>query len=251
MKKLLCLALIPGAICSTAMAQSAGSLITSVGGVWLDFAPSSATSLQSTSTFGTFTSTGTGGQIHNTFTMELATTYFVTDHIAFDLAAGIPPKLQLFAQGKAMPFGAGGPSLDLGNLAPLATTRSWSPILFLKYYFFDAQTKLRPFVGVGGNYTWFSHTNLNSTFSAAGQQIAGPGGQVKATLSPSWNPAVTAGASYNISKNWYATGSVTYLSLKTNATVTSVAANGQTVLTSRTRITADPVIVFLGVGYRF
>jgi outer membrane protein len=251
MKKLACLALISGAICSNAMAQSAGSLVSSVGGVWLDFGPSSATSLQSSSALGTFTSSGTGGQIHNTFTVELSNTYFVTDNIAFDLAAGIPPKLKLYAQGNATPFGAGGPSLNLGNLAPLATSRSWSPILFLKYYFFDAQTKLRPFVGVGANYTWFSHTNLNSTFSGALQEIAGPGGQVKATLSPSWNPAFAAGASYNISKNWYATASVTYLSLKTNATVSSVAANGQTVLSSKTHITADPVIVFLGIGYRF
>lgn len=49
----------------------------------------------------------------------------------------------------------------------------------------------------------------------------------------------------------YATASVTYLFLKTNATVSSVAANGQTVLSSKTRITADPVIVFPGMGYRF
>jgi outer membrane protein len=250
-KKFACLALISGAMCSSAMGQSAGSLVTSVGGAWLDFGPSSATPLQSSSALGTFTSSGTGGQIHNTFTLELSTTYFVTDHIAFDLATGIPPKLQLYAQGNAKPFGAGGPALNLGNLQPLATTRSWAPILFLKYYFFDAQTKLRPFIGVGANYTWYSHTNLNSTFSGALQEIAGPGGQAKASLSPSWNPAFTAGAAYNISKNWYATASVTYLFLKTNATVSAVAANGQTVLSNKTRITADPVIVFLGLGYRF
>src|SRR5260370_12685159 len=103
MKKLVCLALIPGAICSSAMAQSAGSLITSVGGVWLDFGPSSATSLQSSSAFGTFTSTGTGGQIHNTFTLDLSTTYFLTDHIAFDLPARIPPTLHLYAHAHATP----------------------------------------------------------------------------------------------------------------------------------------------------
>lgn len=251
MKKLACLALIPGATCSSAMAQSAGSLITSVGGVWLDFGASSATSLQSSSALGTFTSSGTGGQIHNAFTLELSNTYFVTDNIAVDLAAGIPPKLELYAQGNAAPFGAGGPSLNLGNLAPLATTRSWSPILFLKYYFFDGQTKLRPFVGIGANYTWFSHTNLNSSFSGALQEIAGPGGQVKASLSPSWNPAFVAGAAYNISKNWYATASVTYLPLKTNATVTAVAVNGRTVLSNKTRLTADPWIAFIGIGYRF
>ncbi len=82
-------------------------------------------------------------------------------------------------------------------------------------------------------------------------QVAGPGGQAKASLSPSWNPAFNAGLSYNISKSWYATASLTYLPLKTNATVSAVAANGQTVLTNKTHITANPWITFVGVGYRF
>jgi outer membrane protein len=251
MKRKICLALMSCAISGGAMAQSAGSLITSVGGAWLDFGGSSSTPLQSSSALGTFTSPGTGGQIHNTFTAELALTYFITDNIALDLASGIPPKLNLYAQGTAAPFGSGGPTLDFGSLKPLATTRAWPPILFVKYYFFSAQTQLRPFVGVGVNYTWYSHTNLNSNFSAALQQVAGPGGHAEASLSPSWNPAFNFGVSYNIDKNWYATASATYLSLKTTATVSAVAANGQTVLTNKTRITADPWIVFVGVGYRF
>ncbi|RKT27535.1 outer membrane protein [Paraburkholderia sp. RAU2J] len=192
MKRIAYLALIAGLICDSAMAQSAGSFVTSVGGAWLDFGSSSATALQSTSAAGTFTSAGTGGQIHNTFTAELAFTYFITDHIALDLASGVPPKLKLYAQGTAAPFGSGGPTLAFGNLQPLATTRSWPPIVFLKYYFGAAQSRLRPFVGVGVNYTWYSHTELNSTFSSALQHVAGPGGQAKASLSPSWNPAFNA-----------------------------------------------------------
>jgi outer membrane protein len=251
MKRLACLALIPGAICTNAMAQSAGSLITSAGGAWMDFSGSSATSLQSSSPVGTFSSPTTGGQIHNTFTAELSLTYFVTDNIALDLASGVPPKLKLYAQGTATPYGPSGPSLDFGNLQPLATTRSWPPILFVKYYFGSAQTKLRPFAGVGVNYTWYTDTELNPTFSGALQQVAGPGGQVKASLSPSWNAAFDAGVSYNFSKNWYATASLTYLPMKTTATISAVAANGQTVLTNKSRITANPWIGFVGIGYRF
>jgi outer membrane protein len=251
MKKITCLALIPGVICGGAMAQSAGSLITTVGATWLDFGPSSATELQSTSAAGTFTSPGTGGQIHNTFSAELAFTYFVTDNIALDLATGIPPKLKLYAQGTAAPFGPGGPKLDFGTLQPLATTRSWPPILFVKYFFGAAQSTLRPFVGIGVNYTWYSHNQLNPAFAAALTQVAGPGGQAKTSLSPSWNPAFNAGFSYNIGKSWYATASVTYLPLKTNATVSAIAANGQAVLTNKTHITANPWITFVGIGYRF
>lgn len=251
MKRIACLALIPGVIGGGAMAQSAGSLITSAGGTWMDFGPSSSTALQSTSAAGTFTSPGTGGQIHNTFTAELAFTYFITDNIALDLATGVPPKLNLYAQGTAAPFGPKGPTLDFGSLKPLASTRAWPPILFVKYYFGAAQSRLRPFVGVGVNYTWYSHTELNPTFSGALQQVAGPGGQAKAELSPSWNPAFNAGASYNITRNWYATASVTYLPLKTNATVSAIAANGQPALTNKTHISANPLITFVGVGYRF
>ncbi|MEX3940649.1 OmpW family protein [Paraburkholderia sp. BR10937] len=251
MNRFACLALVVGAISGKAMAQSAGSIVTSVGAAWLDFGQSSSAPLQSTSAAGTFTSAGTGGQIHNTFTAELSMTWFITDNIALDLASGAPPKLKLYAQGAAAPFGLHGPSLELGDLQPLATTRSWPPILFVKYYFGTAQSKLRPFAGVGVNYTWFSHTELNPAFGGALQQVAGPGGHVDTSLSPSWNPAFNAGVSYNFSKNWYAVASVTYLPLKTNATVTSVAANGQAVLTNRTRISANPWITFAGVGYRF
>lgn len=239
------------ALCSSAMGQSAGSLITTTGGTWLDFGSSSATSLLSSSALGTFTSSGTEGQIHNTFTAEFALTYFVTDNIALDLATGIPPKLKLYAQGVSTPFGAGGPSLNLGNLQPLATTRAWPPILFVKYFFGSAESKFRPYVGVGVNYTWYSQIELNPTFSGALQDVAGAGGHVKASLSPSWNPAGNVGASYNISKNWYATASLTYLPLKTEATISSVAANGQTVLSNKTHITANPWITFVGIGYRF
>ena len=233
------------------MAQSAGSVMMSAGGAWLDFGKSSTTALQSSSPAGAFASPGTGGQVHNTFTGELLLGYFITDNIAVELAGGVPPKLKLYTQGTAAPLGAQGPTLGLDDLKPIESARAWPPVLFLKYYFGAAQSKLRPFMGVGVNYTWYSNIELNSTFSGALQQFAGPGGQVKASLSPSWNPAFDVGASYNFSKNWYGTVSVTYLPLKTNATVTAVAANGETVLSNRARITGNPWIGFVGLGYRF
>lgn len=251
MKKVRYLPLVAGVMCNGALAQNAGSFIATGGGTWIDYGMSSATPLQSTSAAGRFTSSGTSGQIHNTWTVETAFTYFITDNIAIDLATGVPPKLKLYAQGTVTPFGAGGPSLGLGNLQPLATTRAWPPILFFKYYFGAAQAKMRPFIGVGVNYTWYTAVQLNPKFNGALHTVAGPGGDVKASLSPSWNPAFNAGVSYNLSKNWYATASVTYMPLETNATITAVAANGQTVLTNRTRITANPWIGFVGIGYRF
>src|ERR1700761_8026684 len=157
MRRIAYLALIAGATSGNAMAQSAGSIMTSVGGAWLDFGGSSTTALQSSSAAGTFTSPGTGGQVHNTFTGELVMGYFITDNISVELAAGVPPKLKLYTQGTAAPLGAGGPTLDLDDLKPIESARAWPPVLFLKYYFGSAQSKLRPFGGVGVNYTWYSH----------------------------------------------------------------------------------------------
>src|SRR6202035_2258088 len=132
MKKARYLPLLTGVMCASVLAQSAGSFIATGGATWMDYGPSSATPLQSSSAAGTFTSSGTSGQIHNTWTAEAAFTYFITDNIAVDLATGVPPKLKLYAQGTVTPFGPGGPSLGLGNLQPLATTRAWPPILFFK-----------------------------------------------------------------------------------------------------------------------
>jgi hypothetical protein len=52
------LAIISVALCSSAMGQSAGSLISTMGGTWLDFGSSSATSLRSSSAAGVFRSSG-------------------------------------------------------------------------------------------------------------------------------------------------------------------------------------------------
>jgi outer membrane protein len=251
MRRIQCVAVVLGVICGNAMAQSAGSIIATVGPAWLDYGSSSARELQISSAAGTFTSSGTGAEIHNTFTAEVLLSYFITDNITVELATGVPPKLKLYAQGTAAPLGVGGPTLGLSNLQPLATTRAWPPTLFFKYYFGTAQATFRPFLGVGVNYTWYTTIQLNPTFNAALHTFAGPGGNVKASLSPSWNPAFNAGFSYNLSKNWYATASLTYMPLKTNATISAVAANGQPTLVNKTRITANPWIGFIGIGYRF
>jgi len=82
--------------------------MTSVGGAWLDFGGSSTAALQSSSAAGTFTSPGTGGQVHNTFTGELVLGYFITDNISVGLAAGVPPKLKRYTQETVAPPGARG-----------------------------------------------------------------------------------------------------------------------------------------------
>ncbi|MBK3786075.1 OmpW family protein [Paraburkholderia aspalathi] len=234
-----------------ARAQSAGDTVVTVGGAWLNLANSSSTPFESRSAFGDFTSVGTKAEVHDGLTAELLATHLFTDNIAFEAAMGAPPTLNAYAQGTIAPLGENGPQLPLGNLQPLASTHAWPATALIKYYFRVARSRVRPFLGLGLNYTWYSNIHLNPAFSQAAEAFAGPGGAVKASLSSSWNPVVTAGLSYEFSDRWYATASLTYFPLRTTATIQSVAANGATTLANKTRITIDPITVFAGIGYRF
>ncbi|MCY1352411.1 Outer membrane protein W [compost metagenome] len=232
-------------------AQSAGSFVTTLGASWLDFPNSRSQPIVSSSVFGTFTSPGTNTVVHNAVMPSMLFTYFITDHLAVEGAVAVPPKLEVGAQGNVAAFGVGGPVLPLGEIQPLFTVRAWAPIVVAKYYFGGTENKIRPFLGVGVNYSWFRSVQLNPLFSGALSQLAGPGGSVEASLSSSWNPVLAAGWAYRINVRWMLTGSMTWFPLKTNASFNAVNANGQVVLSNRTRMSAAPLIVNVGVGYEF
>ena len=238
-------------LASTACSQEAGSVVVTGGAAWIDMTLSSAEKVKSSSQFGTFTSPGTGAEIHNTFTGELLVTYFATEHIAIEGAVGIPPKLNFYAHGVVAPLGPQGPSMPVGDLKPLVSARVWAPTLFVKYYFGQKDSVWRPFLGVGVNYTWFSSVQLHPAFSGALGQFAGPGGRADASASSSWNPAFSAGVTYRLNGRWSVLGSITYIPLKTTGRFNAVSANGTTVLSNTSRITANPIIGFVGVSYRF
>ncbi|KVQ18861.1 OmpW family protein [Burkholderia cepacia] len=236
--------------CGSAFAQSSGSWVVTPGVAWIDAGLSSFRNLTSTSAAGTFGSETTG-QIHNLFTAEVLVDYFLTDHVSVEAALGIPPKLNMYEQGMAMPLGSAGPGIDLGKLRPLASARAWSPTIFVKYNFGSGASAFRPYLGVGLNYSRFSSVQLDPTFAGSVHAFAGPGGTVDASLSSSWNTAFTAGFSYRLANNWYALASASYIPLRADALVTARSAAGQQTLAVKTRLVGDPTLVFVGIGHRF
>jgi outer membrane protein len=80
------------------------------------------------------------------------------------------------------------------NGQEVATANWFSPSLLLDYKFLEPSAALRPFVGAGINYTRFY--KLDST--PAGD--AANGGPTQVSLSSSWGPAATIGASYRITR---------------------------------------------------
>ncbi|CAJ0773536.1 hypothetical protein LMG18090_00094 [Ralstonia mannitolilytica] len=154
--------------------------------------------------------------------------------------------------------------IDLGlpKNNPVASARAWNPALIGQYYFGTAQRRLRPFIGAGVSYNFFTQLRLNPNFVSAmqnlgqvlqlgmGQIPTGPA-KVSAQTSSSWAPVANIGMSYEFAQNWTLVGTVAYLPLKTTSTITLRSQEGQVLAVNKTVINVKPVVFSLNVGYRF
>lgn len=226
------------ALAGTAQAQSAGSNIISLG--WFRVMPnSSADPLTVDSINGRpvgMVRPNTGADIETADTVGLAFAHFFTDNISADFIAGIPPKHDVKGTG------------DYAQYGKLGSVRQWSPALLVKYHFFEAKAKFRPYVGLGVNYTWFTDETISNQ-DFVNHAFGIPGARMSASADSSWNPVFNIGANYAINDNWFVGLSVSYVPVSTRATFTTQAA-GVTIV-SHTKIKIDPVVTFLSVGYKF
>jgi outer membrane protein len=230
-------------LASTAVhAQSAGDVVVNLG--WLHLAPQDSSKPLTINAAGSsVTESGTGASVDDTDTLGITAAYFITDHIAAEGVFGIPPKFTLSGTG------------SLSQLGTLGTAYEWSPTLLLKYYFNDANSHFRPFVGAGGAYVWYSGVKLSSAISSGAFLYSSTygtalEGTTTAKLSSSFAPVVNAGFVYNIDKHWSVGLSLSYMWLSTRATLTTHSSSVGTV-TSSTKIKLDPIVSFASVGYRF
>ncbi|WP_174254613.1 OmpW family protein [Burkholderia sp. S171] len=226
---------------TAAHAQSAGDIVANLG--WFHLAPQDSSKPLTVSAVGTSTTeAGTGASVDGADTFGLTATYFITDHIAATAVLGVPPKFNLSGSG------------SLSSLGQIGTAYEWSPTLLLKYYFNDAESHLRPYLGAGGSYVWYSGVKLSSAMSSGsflyspsyGVALEGP---TTVKLSSSFAPVINAGLSYNINKHWSVDASLSYMWLSTRATLTTQSKLGT--VTSSTKIKLNPIISFVSVGYRF
>lgn len=220
--------------------QTAGSTI--VGAGWLHLAPQSASDPLYIKSFGSTavnqSKLGTGSKVSAADTLGLTVNHFFTDNVAVELVAGLPPAHKISGTGVYDKYG------ELGSV------KQWSPALLVKYYFGQAATRFRPYVGMGVNYTWFSDAEItNAQFSKAELQNTAPG-MTSVKADASWNPVFNIGASYAIADRWYVMASVSYLPLKTTAHLTTTLGNGAKLETSA-NLRVRPIVSLLSVGYQF
>lgn len=155
--------------------------------------------------------TGLGLSVNNKVIPELDITYFFTPNIAAELILTYPQKHDVRSSVAG----------DLGTLKHLP------PTLLAQYHFTNFGS-FKPYVGVGINYTNFS-----------GVDLLGGAADVKRN---SWGGALQVGVDIPLNKQWSLNLDVKKVFIKTD-----VSLKGQDIGTFK----VDPVLIGVGVGYRF
>ena len=139
---------------------------------------------------GPYVPPGLNLNVKNVHTPYLAYLRRLSTHFTAELAFGIPPLTKTYGKGPAtvgsVPY----------NGQYISSARWFAPTALIEYVFFDDSHKLRPYIGVGVNYT-----KLYSRDSTAAGNAAS-GGPTSISLPVSVGVAGTAGVSYQLPHNW-------------------------------------------------
>lgn len=160
-------------------------------------------------------------KVDNDTQLGLTFSYMVTDNIGVELLAATP-----FTH-----------NVGLQNVGNLAQVSHLPPSLMAQYYFRDAKDKLRPYLGVGINYTMF----FDEKFNDHGKSM----GLSDLSAKNSWGVAAQAGLDYNLDNNWLINASIWWMNIDTDVRFNSPA--GPQSISTR----LDPFTFMFGVGYRF
>ncbi|WP_144209546.1 outer membrane protein OmpW [Shewanella donghaensis] len=148
-------------------------------------------------------------------------TYMLTDNWAVELLA-------------ATPFSH---EISLEGVGKIAETKQLPPTLVAQYYFGDAQSKLRPYVGVGINFTNFYDNEITNATALELNSLS---------LSNSWGAAAQVGLDYQVNSNWLVNASVWYADISTDVNFNA----GETPYPEVT-VDIDPWVYMVSVGYTF
>ncbi|MCT8861803.1 outer membrane protein OmpW [Shewanella xiamenensis] len=190
-------------------AHQAGDIIVRAGAVVV--APSESS--DPVATFGEF-------QISNNTQLGLNFGYMLTDNFGVELLA-------------ATPFSH---DVSLAGVGKIAETKHLPPTLVAQYYFGNAQSALRPYVGVGVNYTNFFDNEFTNDLNGALTDLS---------MSTSWGLAAQAGIDYQVNKNWLVNASVWYAQISTDVKFKLA---GDTVVIDTD---INPWVYMVSVGYTF
>lgn len=156
---------------------------------------------------------------------ELDITYMATDNIGIELILATTPH---DIDGKGA----------ISGLDKVADSWLLPPTLLVQWHFLP-KGQIRPYVGAGVNYT------ITYGEDATGSLETALGGPTKVELDNSFGWALQAGVDIGIDERWFANIDVKYIDIDVDAKITTGG------VTRDADVSIDPVIVGVGLGYRF
>lgn len=144
--------------------------------------------------------------------------YMLTDHLDLEILAAWPFKHDITGTGA------------LAGAGKIGDTKQLPPTLSVDWHFMP-NSNIRPYVGLGLNYTHFF--SENATGALAGTTLS---------LDNSWGPAAQAGLDADVGANWSFNASVRYIQIKTTATYS----NGY-----KLDVDINPWVFTVGIGTNF
>ena len=182
---------------------------------------------------GPYVPPGVNFKFDNLETVYAAYVRRLSSRFDLEFAFGLPPVTKTEGRGPAtlgsVPY----------NGVVISTARWFAPTVLLNYKFFSENSPLRPYIGIGVNYTSFYERNSTAAGDAAS------GGPTKLSLTSSVGPAATVGLAYHIAGHWnaYASYSISRVNSKLTADTAGVI--------RRTSIRFGPQALVVAVGYSF
>jgi len=182
---------------------------------------------------GPFVPAGLNLEAENLETLYFAYSRRLTSHFEVELAMGYPPLAKTEGRG---PVSVGSVPY---NGQTISSARWIAPTLLLNYRFLDEGTPIRPYIGLGVNYTTF-YDRLST-----GAGNAANGGPTSLSLSASVGPAAEAGVSWRVASHFSLYASYGYSDVHSNV-ITDTAG-----ILRRTHVNFGPQALVFSAGYLF
>jgi outer membrane protein len=217
------IALALGLSAMPAAAYEAGDWV--VRGRIINVNPNDDSSAVSSTATGTVAGSGVG--VDDDTTLELDFTYMLDPHWGLELILGttkhhVKPNATL-----AGALGSSGTILEAGVLPPTLTLQ----------YHFQPNSNVRPYAGVGINYTHFYDEEVKGVLDAPGADV---------DLKDSWGLAAQVGVDVDINKDWFVNFDVKYIDIDTDASYHDTILGAVDV-----DVDIDPWVFGIGIGTTF
>jgi len=190
-------------------------------------APDESSSVVTTTATGPLAGTAAG--VDDNIQVGLNLLYMWSDNIGIEILAATPFKHDLSVSGLSA---YGFDTTDLGS------TKHLPPTISLEYFFGTPDSRVRPYVGIGANYTTFFSESLSGQ---AKSELAARSLDLDDSIGVSWR----AGVDWQFNEQWLLNASFWNIDIDTEASFDSALG----------KVTADvdidPWVYMISLGYKF